>query len=152
VKLTIHITFSAEAENGGAIPPLPHLLTRYGASLSIGITLPLPLPYRVSLLYSVGLTFALYLQVRWDKFMPINIGHKLSLHRLLDPYLMYVRLDNIWYWPVTVDARSKALTVFARTNSGIVGLNPIQGMYVWVFMHLSCVCVVLCLGSGLARG
>jgi hypothetical protein len=34
-----------------------------------------------------------------------------------------------------------------------VGLNLIQGMDVWCgCMHLFCVCVVLCLGSGLATG
>jgi hypothetical protein len=48
--------------------------------------------------------------------------------------------------PITVAARSKAWTDFARSNAGIVGLNPIQGMYVYV--RLFCFCV----GSGLARG
>jgi hypothetical protein len=36
--------------------------------------------------------------------------------------------------PVTVTARSKAWTVFARSDAGIVGLNPSQGIDV-------CVCV-----------
>jgi hypothetical protein len=36
-------------------------------------------------------------------------------------------------------------TVFARWNAVIVGSNPTQGMDV-------CVCVVLCVGSGLATG
>jgi hypothetical protein len=57
------------------------------------------------------------------------------------------------YGPVTVTARSKAWTVFARSNAGIVGSNPTQGMDVLcVCMCLFCVCVVLCLGSGLATG
>jgi hypothetical protein len=51
--------------------------------------------------------------------------------------------------PVTVAERSKALTVFARSEAGIVGSNPTKGMYVWC-MCLFCVCVVLCLGRGLA--
>jgi hypothetical protein len=43
-------------------------------------------------------------------------------------------------WP-----RSKAWTVFARSSTEIVGSNPTWGMDV-------CVCVVLCVGSGLATG
>jgi hypothetical protein len=45
-------------------------------------------------------------------------------------------------------ARSKAWTVFARSNAGIVGSNPIQGMDDCA--RSFCVCVVLCVGSGLA--
>jgi hypothetical protein len=46
----------------------------------------------------------------------------------------------------TVAARSKAWTVFARLNTGIVGSNPIRSMDVSV--RLICV-LVLCVGSGL---
>jgi hypothetical protein len=49
--------------------------------------------------------------------------------------------------PITVAARSKAWTVFARANTGIVGSNPTWGMNVCV--HLFCVYAVLCAGSGL---
>jgi hypothetical protein len=49
-----------------------------------------------------------------------------------------------------VAALSKAWTVFASWNIGIVGSNPSRGMD--VCPHLFCVCVVLCLGSGLATG
>jgi hypothetical protein len=49
-----------------------------------------------------------------------------------------------------VPARSKAWTVFARSNTGIVGSNPTQGMDVCV--RLFCVCVVMCVGSDLATG
>jgi hypothetical protein len=35
--------------------------------------------------------------------------------------------------PVTVDARSKASSVFARSNAGIVGSNPTRGMDVCVY-------------------
>jgi hypothetical protein len=52
------------------------------------------------------------------------------------------------YELVTVAARSKAWTVFARSDAGIVGSNLTQGMDVCV--RLFCVCVVLCLGRGLA--
>jgi hypothetical protein len=43
--------------------------------------------------------------------------------------------------PITVAAVSKARTVFARSNAGIVGSNPTQGMDVCV--RVFCVCVVL---------
>jgi hypothetical protein len=52
--------------------------------------------------------------------------------------------------PITVTARSKARIVFARSNTGIVGSNPTQNMDVCV--RLFCVCVVLCVGSGLVTG
>jgi hypothetical protein len=51
------------------------------------------------------------------------------------------------YTLITVAARSKAWTVFARSNIGIVGSDPTQGMDVCV--RLFC---VLCAGSGLASG
>jgi hypothetical protein len=44
--------------------------------------------------------------------------------------------------PITVAARSEAWTVFARSNTGIVGSSPTQDMGVCV--HLFCVCAVLC--------
>jgi hypothetical protein len=51
--------------------------------------------------------------------------------------------------PITVAARSKAWIIFSRSKAGIVGSNPAKEMDVCV--HLFCVCVVLCVGSGLAR-
>jgi hypothetical protein len=48
--------------------------------------------------------------------------------------------------PITVAARSEAWTIFARSNAGVVGSNPTQGM--GVCLPLFCVCV----GSGLATG
>jgi hypothetical protein len=47
-------------------------------------------------------------------------------------------------------AQSKAWTVLARSNTGIVGSNSTRRMDVCV--RLVCVCVVLCIGSGLATG
>jgi hypothetical protein len=41
-----------------------------------------------------------------------------------------------------VASQSKALTVFARSHTGVVGLNPTEGVDVSV--GLFCVCVVLC--------
>jgi hypothetical protein len=49
--------------------------------------------------------------------------------------------------PISVAAQSKARTVFARLNAGIVGSNSTQGMEVCVRL-----CFVLCVGSGLATG
>jgi hypothetical protein len=39
------------------------------------------------------------------------------------------------FWPITVAEQSKAYTVFARSEAGIVGSNPTYCMDVW------CVCV-----------
>jgi hypothetical protein len=52
--------------------------------------------------------------------------------------------------PITVAAPSTAWIVFARSNTGIAGSNPTRGMDICV--RLFCVCVVLCVGSGLATG
>jgi hypothetical protein len=54
-------------------------------------------------------------------------------------YKVYILSPNI------VDARSKAWNAFPRSNAGIVGSNPIQGMDV-------CVYSVFVLCSGLATG
>jgi hypothetical protein len=51
--------------------------------------------------------------------------------------------------PITVAARPKAWTTFARSNAGLVGSNPTQNMDVSV--RLFCV-YVLCVGSDLATG
>jgi hypothetical protein len=52
--------------------------------------------------------------------------------------------------PIREAARSKAWTVFARLNTGIMGSNSIRVMYVYV--RLFRVCAVLCVGRGLATG
>jgi hypothetical protein len=49
----------------------------------------------------------------------------------------------------TVAARSKTWTVIALSNPGIVGSDPTRSMDDCV--RLFCVCVVLCVGSGLAK-
>jgi hypothetical protein len=85
----------------------------------------------------------------------------MTLQELKHPELlkMYIALRVVigWFYaiygrhiPITVAARSKAWTVFARSNAGIVGSNPNQGMDVCV--RLFCVWFVLCVGSGLAKG
>jgi hypothetical protein len=73
------------------------------------------------------------------------------------PLIFYIILkchhnlgNRINLLPITVAPQSKAWTVFARSNTGIVGSNPTQGMDHCV--SLFCVCVLLCVGSGLATG
>jgi hypothetical protein len=51
---------------------------------------------------------------------------------------------------IRVAAQSKARTVFARSKTENVGSNTTGGMDVRVCLF--CVCVVLCVGSGLATG
>jgi hypothetical protein len=52
--------------------------------------------------------------------------------------------------PVTVAERSKACTVFARSEAGIVGSNPNKAWMFGVYMCSFCDCVALCLSRGLA--
>jgi hypothetical protein len=52
------------------------------------------------------------------------------------------RLYSAEFLPITLTARSKAWTVFARSKTGIVCSNPTNGMDVCV--RLFCVCIVLC--------
>jgi hypothetical protein len=52
--------------------------------------------------------------------------------------------------PITEAARSEACNDFTRSNAGIVGPNPTQGMD--VCLRLFYICVVLCVGSGLTTG
>jgi hypothetical protein len=51
--------------------------------------------------------------------------------------------------PFTVAARSEARTVFARSNTGVLGWNPIRFIDVCYLFH---VCVVLCVVSDLETG
>jgi hypothetical protein len=53
--------------------------------------------------------------------------------------------------PITVAARSKAWTVFACSNTGVLRSNPTQRICLYCG-RLFCVCVVLCVGRGLATG
>jgi hypothetical protein len=62
----------------------------------------------------------------------------------------YIPYTYVSFLPTPVAARSKAWNVFVRSNTGILGSNPTRGMNVCV--RLFYVCVVLCVGSGLAMG
>jgi hypothetical protein len=52
--------------------------------------------------------------------------------------------------PITVAARSKEWTVFARLNAGILGTSPTQSIYVCVCLF--CVYVVLWVGWSPVKG
>jgi hypothetical protein len=60
---------------------------------------------------------------------------------------------HLWFsQPVTVAERSKACTVFARSEAGIVGSNPKKALIFGMCMRLFCVCVALCVSIGLTTG
>jgi hypothetical protein len=65
-----------------------------------------------------------------------------------DNLIFYILDTQPFYMPITVAKQSKACTVFTLPITGIVDSNPSQGMNVCA--RLFCVCVVLCVGSGLA--
>jgi hypothetical protein len=58
--------------------------------------------------------------------------------------MLKIEYSNFIILPVTVAARSKVWTIFARSEAGIVGSNLTQGMDVWcVYVYsvfvLSCI-------------
>jgi hypothetical protein len=73
-------------------------------------------------------------------------------------FLWYVAsLSFLIFWTIVLrnvvyllTTRSKAWTVFSSSNTGVVCSNPTGGMD--VCMPLFCVCVILCVGSGLVVG
>jgi hypothetical protein len=67
-----------------------------------------------------------------------------------DLWQWLIHYNNTTLEPITVAARSKVRTVFARLNTGIVGSNPPWGMDIYVCLF--CVCVILRVLSGLATG
>jgi hypothetical protein len=77
----------------------------------------------------------------------INFGTKLDANNLL---MTYNIKEISVIVPITMAARSVAGTVYARSNAGIMGSHPNQGMDVCV--RSFCVHVVLCVGRGLATG
>jgi hypothetical protein len=95
---------------------------------------------------------------RFSSFCIQNLNYRSHLY--LGAWMQdYLQLEN-WLFPnnnsiwchvlITMAAWSKAWTAFARSNTGIVGSNPTWGMDVCV--HLFCVFVLSCVGSGLAMG
>jgi hypothetical protein len=71
-----------------------------------------------------------------------------SIH-IIPYYASFILINRGFILPVTVAERSKAWTVFARSEAEIVGSNSTQFMDVWC-MCLFCIYVVLCLGRVLA--
>jgi hypothetical protein len=63
-------------------------------------------------------------------------------------YFFYIYC-YVYYKPIKMASRSKAWPVFAVCSTGILCSNPTQA---WMSMHLLCVCVVLCVGCGIATG
>jgi hypothetical protein len=78
-------------------------------------------------------------RVHCDRLLRINYDNFKTIYILV-----------IYRKPITVAVRSKARNVFARSNTGIVGSNSTKGMDVCV--HIFCVRVVLCAGSGFVTG
>jgi hypothetical protein len=68
----------------------------------------------------------------------------------IDQVVLRARRGGRSQWPITVAVQSKAWTVFARSNTVVVGSNPTRDMVVYV--RLLCFFVVLYVGSGLAMG
>jgi hypothetical protein len=61
----------------------------------------------------------------------------------ISPAILLVanRLPLTLHEPVTVAEGSKTCNVFARSEAGIVGSNPTQGMDVWcVYVFILCLC------------
>jgi hypothetical protein len=78
-----------------------------------------------------------------------SLLHNLGTHSMTLQYNIYnISQSSVVKKPITVAARSKAWTVFARSNAGIMDSNSIQGMYVCIV----CIYVVLCVGRFLATG
>jgi hypothetical protein len=93
----------------------------------------------------------------WSPEMPILVSSQMQnspmSQRVLISGHMLTGIFNTLYnlgAPITVASRSKARTVFARLNSGIVVSNHTQGMVVCV--SLFCVCAVVYVGSDLVTG
>jgi hypothetical protein len=80
----------------------------------------------------------------------LNLGYTVGAICVLRNSSGTVDLYKVKAMPFTVVAWSKAWTVFARSNTGIVGSNPTQSMAICV--RLFYICALLCVGSGLATG
>jgi hypothetical protein len=100
----------------------------------------------IAMLWAASLRTGLHIDVS-DAVQPVVlltviIHFVINVHIFLLPCI-YSSL------PITMAARSKAWTVFARSNAGIVGSNPTQG---WMSVCVYSVFMLSCVGSGLATG
>jgi hypothetical protein len=94
---------------------------------------------------------------RHASFRLAKENRHLQLHFHCDRHFYYLVANDVMLTvmhsqtqSIAVAARSKAWTVFARSNTGIVGSNPTTGIDVCV--RLFCVRIVLCAVSGIATG
>jgi hypothetical protein len=80
----------------------------------------------------------------WMSYLTV---HVMCLHLILD------LVTNNMSMPVTVAAQSEAWIAFARSDAGIVGSNPTQGMDVWcVYAFILCLADSLEIGLSLIQG
>jgi hypothetical protein len=92
---------------------------------------------------SAGFLLGLTLQpLRWRRFVPQK--RRLTFTGLHGVISQKTEL----FITTAVRAGHSGRAVFALSNTGIVGSNPTGGMD--VCLRLLCVCVVLCVGTGLA--
>jgi hypothetical protein len=88
-------------------------------------------------------------KLEWAEVLSGGSGEMVKACRRLMLWWNYRIYYYYYYWigtrPVTVAERSKACTVFARSEAGIVGSNPPRA---WIFSVCVCVCVFLCLCTG----
>jgi hypothetical protein len=77
-------------------------------------------------------------RVRWVGLMVT----KMNQQGFSECQACFISEPYLTYWTNTVAARSKAWTVFARSNAEILRSNPTRGMDVCV--RLFCVCIVQC--------
>jgi hypothetical protein len=84
-----------------------------------------------------------YEKLRWDSWNKKSVQHFYDV-TTWETDKETGRWHLMWLlqrWTVTVAALSKAWTVIARSNAGIVGSNPAQGMDVWcVYTIILCLC------------
>jgi hypothetical protein len=67
----------------------------------------------------------------FDSTYLLHLQNQISIYKD-SLILVMATLDN--HWPITVAALSKAWTVFARSNTGIVGSTPTEDMDVFVVL------------------
>jgi hypothetical protein len=93
------------------------------------------------ILSSVFATLELSVHLEFALNLPFSIFHYpharyMSCHTIALGLIKLRLLE-----PVTVAERSKACTIFARSEAGLMGLNPTESMDVWyVYVFILCLC------------
>jgi len=78
----------------------------------------------------------------WCQGQVISQGHQMKCPLTLQKLNVRKYLHDKVKGPVPVAARSKACTVFNRSNTGIVASNPCWGMDVSAFFYILLSCVL----------